>query len=114
MRQPIGIGAGVPVGPGIGFLLPMYLHSPFGCCPPTTSALTQNRPNNLWTSSSSPQRWFLFLPVCQPFFLPCASIQSAGFGSTKARLLRLKRPSPSLPARPCQPCAGRFLSPEIV
>src|SRR5438445_7898481 len=117
MTQFRGTGAGVSVGPGSGFLLPMYLHSPgqIACEHGVlTSDLTQNRPNNLWMSSESPQRWFLFLPVCQPVFLPCASTQSAGLGNTKARLFKLKRPSPSLPARPGQSGAGRLRSREKV
>src|SRR5207237_6912333 len=119
MTQPIGTGAGVSLGPGSGFLLPMYLHSPgqIACEHGLlTSDFTQNRPNNLWMSSESPQRWFLFLPVCQPTFLPCASTHSAGLGTTKARLFRLKRPSLRAPVgfRFGQSGAGRLRSREKV
>ena len=54
------------------------------------SAFIQNRPNNSMISIGVPQRWFLFLPVCQPFFLPCKMIHSAGFGIDQGQIIQVE------------------------
>src|SRR5437762_13928033 len=82
-------------------------------------AFTQNRPNNSTSSGTVPKRWFLFLPVCQPFFLPFGGAQvetegSHGLGTTNAKLFMLNRPSLNVPFRFVQSGAGALRSREKV